>query len=80
MTPAEKSQHMRAAALTRWSMEPDRTAATAKARAASDRRFELQVDPEMKLPEGVRMKLADAARRAHFVKMAIASAKKRRKK
>lgn len=80
MTPAEKSQHMRVAALTRWSRADDRTAATATARAAAEKRFELLVDPDGKLSEPERAKRAEAARKAHFVRMSIASAKARRKR
>ena len=80
MTPNEKSQHMSIAAHTRWSREPDRTAATAKARAAAEKRFELLVDPDGVLTDSERMKRAESARKAHFARMAIASAKARRKR
>lgn len=80
MTPEQKSLHMSAAAHASWANTGDRTARTAKARAAAEKRFELIVDPEGKLPEHERMKRAESARKAHYAKMAIASAKARRKR
>ncbi len=41
-------------------------------------RFERQVDPDRLLPPDERARLADHARRAHFIKMAIRSAEVRR--
>lgn len=63
-----------------WSRTEDRTARTAKARTAAEDRFEKQVDPEGKLMPAERAKRAQAARKAHFQRMALASAKARRKK
>lgn len=63
-----------------WSRTGDRTARTAKARAAAEDRFEKLVDPEGKLTAAERAKRAEAARKAHFQRMALLSAKARRKK
>lgn len=66
------------AAHTRWSREPDRSAATAPARKAALERFERQVDPEGTLPAAIRAKMADNARRAYFLNLARLSAASRR--
>lgn len=66
------------AAYSRWAHEPDRTAATAKARQAFDDRFLREVDPHGELPYAERHKRADAARKAYFAKLARASAQARR--
>ena len=63
---------------TRWVNVDDRTKATAKARKAAWDRFDKQVDPDGTLPPEVRRQRADAARRAHYTRMALASAKVRR--
>jgi hypothetical protein len=49
----------------------------ANARAAFEARFAREVDPDGVLPEGERRRRAMHARRAHFQRMAIASAKAR---
>ena len=79
LTPAERSMRARLAAHERWANTPDRTAATAPARAAALERFEHQVDPDGKLDPAVRAKLAENARRAHFTRLAYLSAKARRR-
>ena len=50
---------------------------TAAARSAFLARFEAEVDPERKLPEPERLRRAEAARRAHMARLALASARKR---
>jgi hypothetical protein len=70
----------RIAANTRWAFAADRTAATAAARAAADARFERDVDPEGLLPSEERARRAASLRKAHFSRMALASAKKRRRR
>jgi hypothetical protein len=42
--------------------------------------FERQVDPNGELPEAERLKRAEAAKKAHFSRMALKSAKARRRK
>jgi hypothetical protein len=60
----------RAAALSRWAMEPDRTAATRKARAAFLRRFERLVDPDGVMPDHERHERAEQLMRAHMIRLA----------
>jgi hypothetical protein len=71
MTPSEASLRGRLAAHTRWSREDDRTAATAKARAAALSRFERQVDPDGRLEPAERARRAESARKAFFAAMAL---------
>jgi hypothetical protein len=77
-TPADRALRARLAAHTRWAKTPDRSAATAKSRAAFMERFERQVDPDGALEPDVRAKLAANARSAHFAKLALSSARARR--
>lgn len=77
MTPAERSAAARRAALTRWAMTPDRSAATAKARRASLARFEDQVDPDGLLTAEQRAQGAARLRRAHMIGMALESSRRR---
>ncbi len=53
---------------------------TLAARRAFAQRFEREVDPDGVLPEAERMRRAEAAKRAHFQRMALRSAQARRKK
>lgn len=68
----------RIAAHESWARTPDRTARTAPARAALMARFERDVDPDGILPPVDRARRAESARRAHFTRLALASAKARR--
>lgn len=52
---------------------------TAAARAAYRQSFEILVDPERKLPEVERLRRAEAARRAHYTRLAMASVKARKR-
>ena len=52
---------------------------TSAARAAFLRSFEELVDPNRELSERERQRRAEAARRAYFTRLALASAKARRK-
>src|SRR6478735_5817258 len=61
-----------------WSQCPDRTARTAKARAASIKRFERIVDPDGVLDPVERAKRANNARQAHMKQMARKSVKVRK--
>jgi hypothetical protein len=67
------------AANTRWANETDRTAATSPARAAFNRRFEDEVDPDRHLNLAERARRADSARKAYFMRLALKSARSRRK-
>ena len=53
---------------------------TRSARQAFLSRFEREVDPDGLLPEPERQRRAESARRAHFARLALASARKRAKK
>ena len=52
---------------------------TKAGRAAFLRKFEIEVDPERVLPEAERLRRAQYARKAHFARLALASARARRK-
>lgn len=80
--PGARDRRLRAqiAANTRWAFEPDRTAATAPARRALDEKFLAQVDPDGLLDPAERALRAEAARRAHFLRMALKSAQVRRRR
>ncbi len=52
---------------------------TAKARATFLAGFEDQVDPERKLSEAERLRRPEAAKKAHFARLALASARSRAK-
>lgn len=67
------------AANTRWSKPGAREAHAAKIRAAQIRRYERQVDPESKLDPVERAQLAENARRADMQRLALRSAKARRR-
>jgi hypothetical protein len=58
----------------------DRTTATEPARQALQRKFEREVDPEGKLPPAELAIRANHARRAYYARLALKSAKARRKK
>ena len=53
---------------------------TAKARATFLARFEAQVDPDGSLPPAERERRALAARKAHMLRLSLASAKARRQR
>jgi hypothetical protein len=75
--PARRSLAGKIAANSRWSEVEDRPAATAAARNAFLSKFETQVDPEGTLPPEERARRAESARKAHFQRLALASAKAR---
>jgi len=62
-----------------WARTADPAARTAPARAAAESRFEREVDPDGVLPPEERRRRAEHARKAHYLRMALASAKARRK-
>ena len=53
---------------------------TSKARATFRSSFEKLVDPEGRLPAGERLRRAEAARQAHYARLARLSANARRKR
>ncbi|MCX4094841.1 hypothetical protein [Nocardia sp. alder85J] len=75
----ERALQARIAAHTSWANTPDRTARTAKARAALLSKFERDVDPEGVLPSDERARRAEHARKAHFTRLALRSAQARRR-
>lgn len=77
-TPAERKLAASIAAHESWANTTDRSARTAKARAALMSKFEHQADPEGKLLPAERALRAEHLRKAHFHRLALASAKARR--
>jgi hypothetical protein len=75
--PTDRTLAARIAANTRWSKE-DPTEQGRLLRAGLEEKFLRDVDPEGVLPEAERRRRADCAKRAHFQRMALASAKARR--
>lgn len=71
MATSKRSMIARIAASERWAREPDRTAATAPARAGLLARFEREVDPDGTLSPHERAKRADSARRAFYTRLAL---------
>jgi hypothetical protein len=65
-SPEERSLVSRIGAYEKWANTADRSAATKAARKAFDKRFEQYPDPE-------------AASKAYFARLALASVKARRK-
>ena len=78
LTPAQLSMRGRAGAHASWAHTEDRAARTAAARRQALRRFEEQVDPDRVLDPAERAVRAEHARKAHMLKLAMASAKARR--
>ena len=78
LTPEQRSLRARIAAHEKWA-HTDPVAGTANARQAFLARFEAQVDPDGVLPEPERRRRAEHARKAHFARLALASARARRK-
>lgn len=63
-----------------WARTPDRAARTAPARAAMAARFEREVDPDNVLPPAVRAKMAENARSAYYKRLALKSARARKRR
>lgn len=77
ITPTERSIRGRLGAAVQHSRhDPKET--TVAARAAFLRKFEADVDPAGELPPEERQRRALAARRAHFLRLALKSAQSRR--
>jgi hypothetical protein len=77
LTPAQRSLRAKVAAHVSWANTSDRTARTAAARKAASDRFEREVDPDGVLPNEERVLRAANARKAHFARMALLSARAR---
>jgi hypothetical protein len=78
MTPSERALRARMAAFALHAQRDPRDT-TRAARAAFLDRFEDEVDPDRTLSETERLRRAEAAKRAHFTKLALRSAKGRRR-
>lgn len=76
--PQVRRQVARIAALTRWSRQ-DPIVGTVQARTSFLSRFEREADPRGTLPEAERQRRAQAALRAHMLRLALASARSRRR-
>lgn len=80
LTPAERRMRSQLGAHAQWARTTDRTARTAAARAGFNRRFENEVDPDRVLDPAERAKRVENARQAHMLRLAMASAKARRRR
>ena len=76
LSKSQRQLRGRLGAYTR-SSQYDGKAVTAKARQTFLDRFEHEVDPDHQLPVAERARRAEAARKAHFSRMAMKSAKAR---
>ena len=66
-----RSTSARIAAADRWAKEPDRTRATAAARAGLEARFEREVDPDGVLPPEELAKRVRSAKTAYYSRLAL---------
>jgi hypothetical protein len=73
-SPARRALRARMAAHLLHAGIPDAAAHTAPARAAFLARFEREVDPDGTLDPGERTRRAEHARKAYFLRLALASA------
>jgi hypothetical protein len=76
MTPEQRTQRARLAALTRWSREDPRPAA-AIARRGADEKLRNEIDPTRSLPPEELERRVVAARRARMTKLALLSSQAR---
>ncbi|MDQ1304506.1 MAG: hypothetical protein QG671_333 [Actinomycetota bacterium] len=80
LTPELRALRSRIGGHAKWAKEPDRSAATAKARRAQLDRFDKQVDPDGVLTPQERAKRAESARKEYYTRLAFLSAQARRRK
>lgn len=80
LTSSERSLRAQIAAHESWAHTENRAARTANARKAMLDKFELEVDPDGKLSEAERANRAEHARKAHFKRLALKSARARRRR
>jgi hypothetical protein len=80
LTDSDRRLYGKIGAHKSWANTSDRSARTAPARAAADRRFERQVDPDGVLEPHERALRAAAARKAYFAELALKSAQARRRR
>lgn len=62
-----------------WAKTKNRSARTAAAREAMMAKFEKQVDPDGVLSDSARAQMAESAKKAHYRRLAMKSAKVRSK-
>lgn len=67
------------AAAERWGRTPDRTAATAPARAGLRAKFAREVDPDGSLDPAELERRVDSLMRAHMLRMSLAAKKARQR-
>ncbi|MCT2280652.1 hypothetical protein M3G91_23840 [Micromonospora chalcea] len=82
LPPSQRQLTASLGSLTRWSRvntQEARTAALAPARAARQRQWERQADPDGVLSPAELAAAVDRLKKAHYRRMALASAKKRRR-
>lgn len=77
--PSERRLVASIAAHESWARTPDRSARTANARAALMAKFETEIDPTGSLPPAERARRAEHLRKAHFARLALMSARSRRR-
>ncbi len=80
LTPSERALRASLASHASWANTENRTARTQPGRDAMWEKFYDQVDPDRTLTQQERHKRATNARKAHFQRLALASAKARRAK
>ncbi len=78
-TAEDRSLIAQIAAAERWGRTPDRTAATAPARAGLRARFAREVDPMGDLDDAEVERRVDQLMRAHMLRMSLAARTARRK-
>jgi hypothetical protein len=76
--PSLSALAAKVAAHASWKNTEDRTARTARARAAALAKFENEVDPYGVLPPEERRRRAEHARREHLARISLRSAKVRK--
>jgi hypothetical protein len=76
LTPEQRSLRARCGAFAQHAQhDPKET--TVAARVAFEQKFLDQVDPERQLPEAERLRRAEAAKSAHFARLAYLSSRAR---
>jgi hypothetical protein len=78
--PTERVLHARLAAYESWAKTEDRKARTLPARKARMAKFEQQVYPDGVLDPAERALRADAAKKAHYTRLALKSHQARRRR
>lgn len=80
MTPEQRALAARLASFASWANTADPSTRTEPGRAAFNNRFEREVDPDGRLTEDERRRRAEAARKAYFTRLALASSQARARK